>query len=378
MPEEGNEMIDRVINSRGFDNFDFRFIGLIFAILGVGVLSIYSVTHDQGVGFPFYAKQLVWIMLGTVAFLVMWLSDYHRIARLAYPAYAVILILLAVVLFEGKSSRGAQRWIPIGPFAFQPSEFAKLVLILTLAHYYSEAPRVGWFQRVVLPGLLVLPGLFLILKQPDLGSGLSFLAVYAAMLLMVGMRSKALGVILLFSLMLFPFAWEMMWGSLHDYQRQRIMTFVDPVSDPGGKGYHALQSQIAIGAGELTGKGLYGGTQSQLKFLPEGHTDFVFSVFAEEWGFLGVLALLLLFVALIWLSLEIVARAKDQLGALLAVGIICMLSVCVVINIGMTVGMFPIVGIPLPLMSYGGSATIMTMASLGLLLNVKRRRLSFF
>ena len=138
----------------------------------------------------------------------------------------------------------------------------------------------------------MLPGLLLILKQPDLGSGLSFLAVYAAMLLMVGMRSKAVGVILLFSFMLFPFAWEMMWGSLHDYQRQRIMAFVDPDYDPGGKGYHALQSRIAIGAGELTGKGLYGGTQSQLKFLPEGHTDFVFSVFAEEWGFLGVLVLL--------------------------------------------------------------------------------------
>jgi rod shape determining protein RodA len=371
-------MIDRVLISRGFDNFDFRFIGLIFAILGIGVLSIYSVTHDQGVAFPFYAKQVVWILLGTVAFLVMWLSDYHRIARLAYPAYAVILILLVVVLFEGRSSRGAQRWIPMGPFAFQPSEFAKLVLILTLAHYYSQAPRVGWLQRVVIPGLLVLPGLLLILKQPDLGSGLSFLAIYAAMLLMVGVRSKALGVILLFSLMLFPFAWEMMWGALHDYQRQRIMTFVDPVYDTGGKGYHALQSRIAIGAGELTGKGLYGGTQSQLKFLPEGHTDFVFSVFAEEWGFLGVLVLLLLFVGLIWLSLEVVARAKDQLGALLAVGILCMLCFCIVINIGMTAGMFPIVGIPLPLMSYGGSATIMTMASLGLLLNVKRRRLSFF
>jgi rod shape determining protein RodA len=121
LPEEGNEMIDRVINSRGFDNFDFRFIGLIFVILGIGVLSIYSVTHDQGVAFPFYAKQIVWIALGTVAFLVMWLSDYHRIARLAYPAYAIILILLVVVLFEGKSSRGAQRWIPMGPFAFQPS-----------------------------------------------------------------------------------------------------------------------------------------------------------------------------------------------------------------------------------------------------------------
>lgn len=372
-------MIDRMMDNRGFDNFDVRFIGLVFLILAVGVLSIFSVTHDQaGPGVPIFAKQIIWILLGTVAFLIMLVWDYHRIARVAYPAYAIILVLLAVVLVEGKTSRGAQRWIPIGPFVFQPSEFAKLVLILVLAHYYSKAPRVGWLQRVVMPGLLMLPGLFLILKQPDLGSGLSFLAVYAAMLLMVGMRSQALGVILLFSLMLFPFAWELMWGSLHDYQRQRIMAFVDPAYDPGGKGYHALQSRIAIGAGELFGKGLYGGTQSQLKFLPEGHTDFVFSVFAEEWGFLGVLGLLILFVALIWLSLEIAARAKDQLGALLAVGIICMLCFCVVVNIGMTVGMFPIVGIPLPLMSYGGSATIMTMASLGLLLNIKRRRLSLF
>ncbi|HEY5627290.1 MAG TPA: rod shape-determining protein RodA [Nitrospira sp.] len=372
-------MINRVMDRRGFDNFDLRFFSLIFAILGIGVLSIYSVTHDQaGPGLPFYAKQIVWILVGAVAFLIMMVWDYHRLARLAYPAYAVILILLVFVLFEGKTSRGAQRWIPIGPFAFQPSEFAKLVLILVMAHYYSKAPRVGWLQRVVIPGALMLPGLLLILKQPDLGSGLSFMAVYAAMLLMVGMRSQALGVILLFSLMLFPFAWELVWGSLHDYQRQRIMAFVDPDYDPGGKGYHALQSRIAIGAGELTGKGLHGGTQSQLKFLPEGHTDFVFSVFAEEWGFIGVMVLLILFISLIWLSLEIAARAKDQLGALLAVGVIAMLCFCVVVNIGMTAGMFPIVGIPLPLMSYGGSATIMTMASLGLLMNVKRRRLSLF
>ena len=210
-------MIDRVMDRRGLDNFDLRFLGLIFVILGIGVLSIYSVTHDQGgPGLPFYAKQIVWILLGIVAFLVMLVWDYHRIARLAYPAYAIILILLAVVLFEGKTSRGAQRWIPIGPFAFQPSEFAKLVLILVMAHYYSKAPRVGWLQRVVIPGALMLPGLLLILKQPDLGSGLSFMAVYAAMLLMVGMRSQALGVILLFSLMLFPFAW-MVLGSLQSF-----------------------------------------------------------------------------------------------------------------------------------------------------------------
>ena len=371
-------MIDRVIDSRGLDSFDWRFIGLIGAILSFGLVSIYSVTYAQDSGVPLYLKQMAWIVLGSVAFVVMLVSDYHKVARLAYPAYAVILLLLAVVLMMGKTSHGAQRWITVGPFAFQPSEFAKLVLILVLAKYYSAVPRVGWIQRVVLPGFLVLPGLLLILKQPDLGSGLSFVAVYAAMLLMVGMRSKALGIILLFSLMLFPFAWEMVWGSLHDYQRERIMAFVDPDYDPGGKGYHALQSRIAIGSGELAGKGLHGGTQSQLKFLPEGHTDFVFAVFAEEWGFLGVLALLTLFVMLIWVSLEIATRAKDTLGVLLAAGIVAMLCFCVVVNIGMTAGMFPIVGIPLPLMSYGGSATIMIMASLGLLLNVKRRRLALF
>ena len=372
-------MIERVTDNRSFDTFDLRYIGLILSILGVGVLSIHSVTHDQagGIG-PYYVKQLAWIGVGAVAFIVMWVWDYHRIARLAYPMYAVVLLMLLFVLMEGRTSKGAQRWIAMGPFSFQPSEFAKLVLILVLAQYYSKAPRAGWLQRVIVPGLLMLPGLLLILKQPDLGSGLSFVAVYAAMLLMVGVRSQALGVILLFSVMLFPFVWEGVWGSLHDYQRQRIMAFVEPGYDPGGKGYHALQSRIAIGSGELTGKGLFGGTQSQLKFLPEGHTDFVFAVYAEEWGFIGVLVLLALFVALMWLSLEIASKAKDQLGALLAVGIVSMLCFCVVINIGMTAGMFPIVGIPLPLVSYGGSATIMTMASLGLLLNIKRRRLSLF
>jgi rod shape determining protein RodA len=372
-------MIDRLTEARGFDNFDLRYVGLILAILGLGVLSIHSVTHDQQGGIaPYYLKQLIWISLGAAAFLIMWAWDYHSLARLAYPAYALVLLMLLFVLVDGRASKGAQRWIALGPFSFQPSEFAKLVLILVLAHYYSKTPRVGWLQRVILPGLLMLPGLLLILKQPDLGSGLSFVAVYAAMLLMVGVRSQALGVMLLASVMLFPFAWEGVWGSLHDYQRQRIMAFVNPDYDPGGKGYHALQSKIAIGSGELTGKGLFGGTQSQLKFLPEGHTDFVFAVYAEEWGFLGVLLLLGLFVALIWLSLEIASKAKDQLGALLAVGIVSMLCFCVVVNIGMTAGMFPIVGIPLPLVSYGGSATIMTMASLGLLLNVKRRRLSLF
>lgn len=372
-------MSDRVSEGRGFDSFERMFLALIVAILSIGVLSIYSVTYpQQGGRVPLYAKQLIWILMGGAAFVAMLVFDYHKISRLSYLLYAIALILLVVVLVAGKTSRGAQRWIPIGPFAFQPSEFVKLVLILVLASYYANAPRHGWLQRVVLPGLIMMPGLLLILKQPDLGSGLSFLAIYAAMLLVVGMRSKVLGILLLFSLMLFPFAWEAVWGSLHDYQRERILTFVDPAHDPGGKGYHGLQSRIAIGSGELLGKGLYGGTQSQLKFLPEGHTDFVFAVFAEEWGFLGVLVLLALFLGLIILSLEIAMKAKDVLGALLAAGVIAMIGFGVAVNIGMTAGMLPIVGIPLPLMSYGGSATVSIMAALGLLLNIKRRRLALF
>jgi rod shape determining protein RodA len=372
-------VIDRVMDSRALDSFEWRFLLVVGAILSVGVVSIYSVTHLQtGPGLPLYVKQMVWIGLGVVAFTVMLLVDYHKISRLSYLLYGIVLLLLVVVLVAGKTSRGAQRWIPIGPFAFQPSEFAKLVLVLVLATYYASAPRQGWLQRVVLPGLIMMPGLLLILKQPDLGSGLAYLAIYAAMLMVVGVRSKALGILLLFSLMLFPFVWEVLWGSLHDYQRERIMTFVNPAYDTSGKGYHALQSRIAIGSGELLGKGLHGGTQSQFKFLPEGHTDFVFAVFAEEWGFLGVLAFLALFVGLLVLALEIALKAKDVLGALLAAGVIAMIGFCAIVNIGMTAGVFPIVGIPLPLMSYGGTATVTTLAGLGLLLNVKRRRLSLF
>src|SRR5574341_457974 len=369
-------MIDRLRDSRGLDRFEWLFIAVTLAILSVGVLSIYSVTHNQqGTAPALYLKQIVWILLGVVAFLVMLMFDYHKISGFAYALYAAVLVLLLVVLVFGKTSRGAQRWIPIGPFAFQPSEFAKLALIMVLASYYSKVPREGWLQRVVLPGLIMAPGLLLILKQPDLGSGLSYLVIYVAVLLVVGIRSKAVGVLLVFALMVFPFAWEMLWGALHDYQRERIMTFVDPDYDPAGKGYHGLQSRIAIGSGELLGKGLYGGTQSQLKFLPEGHTDFVFAVFAEVWGFLGVLVLLALFLALLLLAIDIAVKAKDELGLLLAGGVIAMLGFCIVVNIGMTAGMFPIVGIPLPLMSYGGSAMVMTLAGLGLLLNIKRRRL---
>jgi rod shape determining protein RodA len=369
-----------MIESRIPDNFEWR-LGLVtLAILTLGVLSIYSVTHDldQPGRLPLYAKQIVWISVGMVALLGALAVDYHRLGRYAYPIYVITLILLVLVLLGGRSSRGAQRWFALGPFAFQPSELAKLVLVLVLAKYFAEVQRSGWVQLVAIPGLITLPGLLLILKQPDLGTAMSFTFIYLSMVLIGGLHARTLGLGLLFTSMLFPFIWELFWSSLHDYQRERIMTFWDPTIDPAGKGYHTLQSQIAIGSGGVWGKGLDEATQSRLKFLPEGHTDFIFAVFAEHWGFIGALLLFILFAILIFLVAEIAFKAKDELGLLLSAGILAMLGFCLIVNVGMTMGVFPIVGIPLPLMSYGGTTTVTTMAALGLLLNVKRRRLTLF
>jgi rod shape determining protein RodA len=365
------------VNRRGLDTFDWCFLGVIMAIISVGILSIYSVTNPQSTtGFPIYLKQATWMVVGSLAFLVAVGIDYHKLARLSYLLYGIGLILLIIVLIAGKTSRGSQRWIPLGPFAVQPSEFIKIPLLLMLAAYYGATTREGWVRRLIIPGLIVLPGFLLILKQPDLGSSLGFLAIFLVVILTVGMKSKAFGFVLLAALMLFPFAWGGVWGSLHEYQQDRILSFVDPNSDPGGKGYHGLQSRIAIGSGQLLGKGLYGGTQTQFKFLPEGHTDFVFAVFAEEWGFIGSIALLSLYILLFLMGLEIALKAKDIVGTLLAVGVVTMIAFGVVVNIAMTSGLAPVVGIPLPLMSYGGSAMVVNLTALGLLLNVKRRRLS--
>ena len=361
---------------REFDRFDWYFCANILALSAIGVLTIYSVTAEKaGTQFPLYLKQAIWIGVGALAFLAVSRIDYRTLARWSFPLYGFALLLLVVVLFGGKASHGAQRWIAMGPLAFQPAEFVKIPLLLVLAVYYSTQNRRGWWYRVIVPALITVPGFFLILRQPDLGSSLSFLSIYVTLLLVVGVKSKAFGVVLLSALMLFPFAWSELWGSLHDYQKERILSFVNPDYDPAGRGYQGMQSRIAVGSGQLIGKGFHGGTQTQFKFLPEGHTDFIFAVLAEEWGFLGGVLFISLFLVLLLMGLEIAAKAKDSLGALLAIGLVGMLTFNMVVNVGMTIGLAPIVGIPLPLLSYGGSATIMTMAGVGLLFGVKRERL---
>ncbi len=361
--------------SRGLDEFDWCFCGLVLALASLGVLTIYSVTAAQsGHRFPIYVKQALWVGVGTLAFLVLSRIDYHKLARWSYLLYGMALILLAVVFFVGKSSRGAQRWLAMGPITFQPSEFVKIPILLVLALYYSTQTRRGWWYRVIVPALITLPGFLLILKQPDLGSSLSFLSIYVTLLVAVGVKSKAMGLVLLSAGMLFPFIWSELWGSLHDYQKERIFSFVNPQYDPAGMGYQGLQSRIAVGSGELIGKGFHSGTQTQFRFLPEGHTDFIFAVLAEEWGFLGSVLFIGLFLALLLLGLKIAEKAEDLLGALLAIGVVGLLTFNMVVNVGMVLGLVPIVGIPLPLLSYGGSATVMTMAALGLLFSVKKER----
>jgi len=368
-------MIDR----RLITNFDWRLLVVIVAILGIGLLTLFSVTqHTPRTGI--FIKQIYWIMIGLGVYLIVSFLDYHMVARYAFGFYGITLILLIMVLFVGKIGQGAQRWLSLGPLNVQPSEFAKLTILFVMAKYFSEMKPSGGlqFSQLLFPGVLISIPTLLILKQPDLGTALTVTFIFVFLVGLLGLRSKNLvfGTILFF--MMVPFLWHFFWFSLKEYQRERILTFMDPSADPLGSGYHIIQSKIAIGSGGMFGKGYLSGTQSQLKFLPEGHTDFIFSVFAEEWGFIGVMVLFGLYFLLIVLGVEVANKAKDPLGVLLSYGVVGMLSFYFLINIGMTLGVMPVVGVPLPLISYGGTSMVTMLAALGILQSVRIRRFQLF
>lgn len=356
--------------------FDYKFFGVVFLIAGSGLLAIYSVTHSSGLAFPLALKQLAWIGLGGIVFIASALIDYRKICRLATPLFGISLLLLIAVHFSGQVGQGAQRWISIGPLNIQPSELLKVALILVLARILSERaqpPGLG-FSQLPIPLLVMAVPVFLIVRQPDLGTALSVCFLFLVMLFLAGLRPRSVIFGLLVFLMLFPFLWHLFWSFLKDYQRDRLLTFLNPAADPLGTGYHVIQSKIAVGSGGWIGQGFLEGTQSQLKFLPMGHTDFIFSVFAEEWGFIGVFLLLSLYLILILWGVETAYTARDPLGSFIAGGATAVLFFQIGTNIGMTLGLSPVVGIPLPLMSYGGSSMVTTMALLGLMMNVKTRR----
>jgi len=364
----------------GFDAFA---LGVLLTLLGIGILTLYGIQPVHPLAQkapPYFLKQTIWILVGAVAFVLMASINYHALVRFAYPLWVISVLLLVGVLVAGRSIQGARRWISFGFFSIQPSELAKVSLLLALAKVFSTIPRRGGLSLpdMATPTLLLGVPLLLILKQPDLGTGLALVSISAAMIFVIGLRSKVLIYSLLFGLIAFPFFWLFFWNHLRDYQKARLLTFVNPAHDTSGTGYHVAQSKITIGSGQLFGKGLFGGTQSQLKFLPEGHTDFIFAVFAEAWGFVGVAVMLILFLLLVVWGIEIALLAKDRLGSLLAVGVVGLFSFHVTVNIGMTLGNMPTVGIPLPLISYGGTAMVSTLGLFGLLLNIKLRRFTLF
>ncbi|MCL2669504.1 MAG: rod shape-determining protein RodA [Syntrophaceae bacterium] len=354
--------------------FDWTLFSMVALIISIGVLNIYSAGFSlmENEQTPYYIKQLQWILIGTVAMSIAFFVDYRFFARHAYLLYGVSLLLLLVVFATGYTSRGSQRWISFLSFSFQPSELVKLTLILALAKYFDRyrSSRDHRLREFLVPFIIVMVPFLFILKQPDLGTGLVLLIIFASLVFFVGLEWRGFLIAVMTALLLAPVGWFF----LKDYQKERIFTFFSPERDPLGSGYHIIQSMIAVGSGGLLGKGFLGGSQTQLKFLPEQQTDFVFSVFAEEWGFLGGVLLIVLFLSLIFWGLKIAIHSKDYLGALIAFGITMLIFWEVFINIGMVLGILPVVGIPLPFLSYGGSSIVVLMTAVGLLMNISVRR----
>lgn len=371
---------------RWFTNLPWGMVGLVFVIALIGLAAVYSATYTPRGPSSLYYKQLVWISIGMVIMVASLILDYHTVGRYAYVLYAVSLVLLVLVMVVGRTGMGAQRWLAIGPFAFQPSELAKLSITLALARYFAEDPKEGGYgiRDLAIPGIMVLVPLLLVLKQPDLGTALMLLLTSSLMIMLAGIHLRSVFIVLItgatiLSLVLFVSPVQRkIWGSLKPYQQNRIKAFVDPSSDKLGSGYHANQSKIAVGSGQITGKGFRKGTQSQMAFLPERHTDFIFAVIAEETGFIGAGILVLLYLVLLMMGVDTAKNAKDRLGVFMAGGIVSMISLYVFINVGMAVGIVPVVGVPLPLVSYGGTSIVTTFLALGLLLNIQTRRFMLF
>lgn len=343
----------------------------------VGIVNLYSasgVRVEDGISLsPYYQKQLIWGLLGLGAMVTCTLISYRQIERLAVPAYVTVIILLCLVPFFGKTVYGAKRWIDLGFLNLQPSELAKFTVLIMGAKALSKSGEsLGWKRLGLILSIGLVP-FALIVRQPDLGTALTVLALLGGMVLFHGVKWRVLRVCLVAVPLLLPMGWFV----LHDYQQERILTFLDPTRDPRGAGYHIIQSQIAIGSGEMFGKGFQAGTQSQLRFLPEKHTDFAIAVLGEEWGFVGCLALISLFCLFLCAIYNTVRDAKDRFGSTLAAGIFFYFFWQIVVNIGMVVGLMPVVGMPLPFISYGGNAMMVNCALLGIVLNVSMRRFVF-
>jgi rod shape determining protein RodA len=359
-----------------FRKFNWSMLLLEVLIFSLGIFNLLSATSVEDKSLGLYKTQLLWFGLGMLLTAIILLFHYSFFSRIAYLIYFANLLLLVGVLVAGKASLGAKRWIGFGGFHIQPSEFMKLSMVICMAKYFETDRTVSGYgiRDLVLPILLVGIPALLIMMQPDLGTAMIILLTFGSMMLFLKIEAKTLIGILLAAAISMPIAYKY---ALKPYQRQRIVSFVNPMADPKGSGYNSIQSMIAVGSGQLTGKGYRQGTQSQLNFLPEHHTDFIFSVYSEEWGFMGSMALIVCYLLFLTNGLSIAYQSHDKFGILLSLGIMMIYFWHIVFNLGMVMGLLPIVGVPLPFMSYGGSALITSTLGVALLTNVANKKFMF-
>lgn len=354
-----------------------------FLIVSMGLVALYSATYQNlRISNAVFYDQFVFAIVGFLIMFLLSKVDYRNFYDLSYVFYGLMVVLLILVLVAGRHALGATRWFTFAGISFQPSEPAKFALILFLARYFSgRRPTVsfetdfhgGVWRDLLIPLFFTLIPMLLIFKQPDLGTSLLFIGIFIVMLFASGLELKYISGFLGLCLLFVPFAWNI----LKSYQKDRLLVFLNPNIDPLGAGYTIIQSKIAIGSGKFFGKGWLSGTQNQLSFLPERHTDFIFSVIGEEWGLIGTLFVLICYFVLIYCALKIAEQVKDKFGMQIAVGIAAIMTLQVVINVGMVLGLCPVVGLTLPLISFGRSSFMVCMVMMGFLLNLSQKRTIF-
>lgn len=366
--------LDSTLDRRLLKNLDFALLFAAAAILAYGCVVIYSASKGGDAGLRQAERQAMWAVIGLVAAVVVASLDISVFDRFAGKLYILNLILLLAVIVRGSTVKGAQRWIGYGPVQIQPSELAKIILIIALAVFLvKRMEKIRTFETFAYSFAYLAVPVALVFKQPDLGTSLALVAIWLTMIFIMGTDVRNvllfLGVAVILGVAVFH-----IHGLLKDYQKDRLVSFIDPSADPQGSGYHVKQSRIAIGSGQLLGKGYMAGTQRELRFIPEQHTDFIFTVVGEELGFVGSAALVLLYFMLVWRGLFIMSATEDTLGRAIAAGVVGMFLFHIVVNLGMTLGVMPVTGVPLPMFSYGGSSLVANMMGIGLLQGISMRR----
>lgn len=366
------------MDRRFTENFNWALFGVTIVLAVIGLINLYSAVYFWGEGgsLSLFWSQLLWTIVGLLLMGFVSLIDYRIFQRAAIPIYTIFCLLLLLAILVGKAVRGTQGWLQIGPFSLQPTEFAKIAYILVAARFFADNPNPDGYSLADLwkPGLFMLIPFVLIVLQGDMGSSLFLILIFFSISMFAKIRRSTFIACALVAVVasagIYAFA-------LKDYQRSRIFTFMHPEADIRGSGYHLMQSKIAVGSGMIFGKGYLRGNINKLRYLPERHTDFVFPVFAEEWGFAGCIVVLGLYAALLMMGIEIGAHSRDRFGSFVAIGIVSLLFWQLVVNLGGVLGLMPLTGVTLPLMSYGGSSMIAILASLGLLFSIHIRRFIF-